>query len=152
MADGSVIADGPLQETLARLDLPAAFADDAGVVLDTVIGAHDDTDKLSRLDFKGGSIFVARRPEPLGRRLRCRVHARDVSLTLERAEHTSILNILSATVVALAPTESPAHVLARLHADGTPLLARITLRSSRVLGLGPGLPVWAQIKAVALLD
>ncbi len=152
MADGSVVADGPLQQTLARLDLQSSFADDSGVVLETVVAAHDDTDRLSRLDFNGGSIFVAQRPEPLGRWLRCRVHARDVSLTLERAEHTSILNILSATVVALAPTESPAHVLVRLDADGTPLLARITRRSSHVLGLGPGLPVWAQIKAVALLD
>jgi molybdate transport system ATP-binding protein len=39
-----------------------------------------------------------------------------------------------------------------LAANGTPLLARITLRSCRRLGIGPGLPVWAQIKAVALLD
>jgi molybdate transport system ATP-binding protein len=147
-----VVADGPLQETLARLDLPAAFADDAGVVLETVIAAHEDADSLTRLEFSGGSIHVARRPEPVGRRLRCRVHARDVSLTLERAEHTSILNILSATVVGVAPTETPSHVLVRLRADGTPLLARITLRSSHALAIGPGLPVWAQIKAVALLE
>ena len=152
MANGSVVADGPLQDTLARLDLPTVFADDAGVVLDTVIGAHDDTDSLTRLDFAGGSIFVARRPEAAGRRLRCRVHARDVSLTLEHAEHSSILNILSATVVGIAPMESPAHVLVRLQANGTPLLARITRRSSNSLHLGPGSPVWAQIKAVALLD
>ncbi|RYU60554.1 molybdenum ABC transporter ATP-binding protein [Methylolobus aquaticus] len=152
MANGSVVAHGPLQETLARLDLPAAFADDAGVVLDTIVAAHDDGDELSRLDFGGGSLFVARRPEAIGRRLRCRVHARDVSLTLERAEHSSIMNILSATVVAIGPLESPGHVLVRLQANGTPLLARITRRSSLALNLGPGLPVWAQVKAVALLD
>ena len=152
MANGSVVAAGPLQETLARLDLPAAFADAAGVVLETVIGVHDDTDSLTRLDFNRGSIFVARRPEPLGRRLRCRVHARDVSLTLERAENTSILNILPATVTGLADTDSPAHVLVRLEASGTPLLARITRRSSHILGIRQGLPVWVQIKAVALLD
>ncbi len=152
MANGSVVAHGPLQETLARLDLTAAFADDAGVVLDTIVAAHDDSDELSRLDFAGGSLFVARRPEAIGRRLRCRVHARDVSLTLERAGHTSIMNILPATVVDIGPLESPGHVLVRLQANGTPLLARITRRSSRALNLGPGLPVWAQVKAVALLD
>jgi molybdate transport system ATP-binding protein len=152
MTNGSVVAAGPLQETLARLDLPAAFADAAGVVLDTVIGAHEDTDSLTRLDFKAGSLFVGRRPEPLGRRLRCRIHARDVSLTLVRAEHTSILNILPATITGIAATESPAHVLVRLEAQGTPLLARITRRSSHILGIRPGLPVWVQIKAVALLD
>ncbi|MGY6214828.1 molybdenum ABC transporter ATP-binding protein [Methylolobus aquaticus] len=152
LADGAVVASGPLQDTLARLDLPVAFADDAGVVLDTVIGCHDETDGLSRLDFAGGSLFVAHRQEAIGYRLRCRIHARDVSLTLERAEHTSILNILPATVLDLAPLDSPAHVLVRLEANGSPLLARITRRSSHALGLAPGRPVWAQIKAVALLD
>lgn len=151
MDKGSVAAAGPLQDTLARLDLPPAFADDAGVVLDTVIGAHDDQDGLTRLDCAGGSLFVARRPEPLGRRLRCRVHARDVSLALARAEHTSILNILPAVVVGTGPTEIPSHVLVRLDAGGVPLLARITRRSSRTLAIAPGQPVWAQVKAVALL-
>jgi molybdate transport system ATP-binding protein len=152
LADGSVVASGPLQDTLARLDLPVAFADDAGVVLDTVIGCHDEANGLSRLDFDGGSLFVSRRPETIGHRLRCRIHARDVSLTIDRAEHTSILNILPATVVDLAPLDGPAHVLVRLEAKGNPLLARITRRSSHALKLAPGRPVWAQIKAVALLD
>jgi len=44
-----------------------------------------------------------------------------------------------------------AHVLVRLDAGGTPLLARITRRSADQLGIAPGLPLWAQIKAVALL-
>jgi molybdate transport system ATP-binding protein len=149
---GAVVADGPLQETLARLDLPAAFADDAGVVLDTVIGAHDELDRLTRLDFPGGSLFVGERREPPGRHLRCRVHARDVSLTLERAANTSILNILSAIVIGVGETDSPAHVLVRLQVSETPLLARITKRSQSNLGIAPGLPVWAQVKAVALLD
>ena len=152
MDDGAAAAAGPLQETLARLDLPLIFADDAGVVLDTVVAEHDDDTLLTRLDFPGGNIRVARRPEALGRRLRCRVHARDVSLALTRAEHTSILNILPAAVVDLAGTDSRAHVLVRLQMKGTPLLARITRYSRDQLGLHNGLEVWAQIKAVALLD
>ena len=64
---------------LARLDLAAAFADDPGVVIETTIGAHDDEDHLSRLDFDGGALFVARRPEAPGQRLRYRIHARATS-------------------------------------------------------------------------
>jgi molybdate transport system ATP-binding protein len=152
MAHGAAVAAGPLQDTLARLDLPEIFADDAGVVLDTVLAAHDDEDLLTRLDFTGGSIFVARRPEPLGNSLRCRIHARDVSLALRQAEHTSILNILPATVLGTAPTESPAHILIRLDVRGTPLLARITRYSQKKLNIQAGLRLWAQIKAVALLN
>ncbi len=148
---GQVVASGPLQETLARLDLPGAFVNDAGVVLKTVVAAHEIADALTRLDFSGGSIYVASRTEPLGRSVRCRVHARDVSLTLQQPSATSILNLVPATVVDVADTETPAHVLVNLDAGGTPLLARITRRSRNQLGITSGLAVWAQIKAVALL-
>jgi molybdate transport system ATP-binding protein len=152
LSDGKVVAVGPLQETLARIDLPAGFADDAGVVLDTVIGAHDDDFALSRLDFVGGAIYVSRQAKALGHRLRCRIHARDVSLNLDKMTHSSILNILEAKVIAIADTENPTNVLVRLDASGTPLLARITRRSCANLKLAPGMMLWAQIKAVALFS
>jgi molybdate transport system ATP-binding protein len=152
MEQGRVVAQGPLQETLARLDLPGTFADEAGVVLDAVVGAHEDADDLTRLDFPGGHVYVARRPEPPGRRLRCRVHARDVSLALDRPGPVSILNVVAATVVGTGRTDVPGHVLVKLDAGGTALLARITRRSERQLGIVPGLALWAQIKAVALLN
>jgi len=48
--------------------------------------------------------------------------------------------------------KSPARLqLVRLDMAGTPLLARITLRSARSLGLAPGQTLTAQIKSVALL-
>ena len=83
--------------------------------------------------------------------LRCRVHARDVSLALAPPAQTSILNCVSASVVDLAPTETPGQVLVKLDVTGAPLLARITQRSADKLDIRPGLKLWAQIKAVALL-
>ncbi len=151
LAEGRVVAAGGLRETLARLDLPTAFSEDAGVVIEAVVADHDPVYHLTRLDFPGGSVVVARRSESLGRRLRFRVHARDVSLTLTRAEGTSIANLLPATVTEVADADTPAHVLVRLDAGGTPLIARITRRSLDHLGVRPGQSLWTQIKAVALL-
>ncbi len=151
LAEGRVVAAGGLRETLARLDLPTAFSEDAGVVIEAVVADHDPAYHLTRLDFPGGSVVVARRQESLGRRLRFRVHARDVSLTLTRAEGTSIANLLPATVTEVADADTPAHVLVRLDAGGTPLIARITRRSLDHLGVRPGQSLWTQIKAVALL-
>ena len=145
------VQSGPLPDMLARLDLAADFADDPGVVIATIIGAHDDIDHLSRLDFSGGEIFVARRPEAIGRHLRYRIHASDVSLSLTRPEATSILNKLRADVVGMTDTDTPAHVLVRLQAGNTPLLARISRRSWKALQLAPGSAVWVQIKSAALL-
>lgn len=147
---GRVVASGPLTETLARADLPHAFADDAGVVIETVVAAHE-ADDLTQLDFAGGSIYVASRSEAIGHHLRCRIHARDVSLALEKPLASSILNVFHGSVTAIASTDTPGHVLVQLHLGTTPLLARITERSRKALNLQVGQQVWAQVKAVALL-
>src|SRR5574343_1688002 len=97
---GKVVASGPLNDVLSRLDLPAAFADDAGVVIETRVAEHE-ADDLTRLEFTGGAIYVSRRSEPVGTPLRCRIHARDVSLTLAPQLQTSILNCVAAIVLDL---------------------------------------------------
>jgi len=148
---GKAVASGPLTETLARVDLPPSFADDAGVVLDTILAGHEE-DALSRLEFAGGALFVGRRREAVGTRLRCRIHARDVSLALDHPQGTSIVNRLPAVVTAVAATDTPGHVLVQLWMGESPLLARITERSRRELGIAPGLRLWVQIKGVALLN
>ena len=147
---GKVVASGALNEVLSRIDLPGAFADDAGVVIEASVVEHE-ADDLTRLEFPGGTIFVSRCNEPLGAVLRCRIHARDVSLALTPQTGSSILNCVSAIVVDLAPTDTPGHVLVKLDVVGEPLLARITRRSAETLGIRPGLALRAQIKAVALL-
>lgn len=96
-------------------------------------------------------IRLAHAPMDKGRALRIKVQARDVSLSLEPAAQSSILNVLPATVVEIVPTENPAHLLVKLDVAGTLLLARITRYSHDHLGLQTGQAVWAQIKSVALL-
>ncbi len=151
LEDGRVVAQGGLHATLARLDLPTAFGEDAGVVIDSVVAGHDQAYHLTRLAFAGGEVLVARRDEAVGQPLRFRVHARDVSLALTKAEGTSISNLLPARVEQVVAADTPAHVLVRLDAQGTPLLARITRRSADQLDVREGRTLWAQIKAVALL-
>jgi molybdate transport system ATP-binding protein len=97
-------------------------------------------------------LYVGRRGEAIGTRLRCRIHARDVSLALERPPSSSIVNLLPATVTATVDTDTPGHVLVQLRMGASPLLARITARSRRELDIAPGRQVWAQIKGVALLS
>lgn len=147
---GRVVASGPLNTVLARIDLPAAFADDAGVVVTATVAEHE-ADDLTRIEFPGAAIYVSRRGEAVGTMLRCRIHARDVSLALTPQTQSSILNCVGAVVVDLGPTDTPGHVLVRLDVAGQPLLARITRRSADRLGIRPGLALHAQIKAVALL-
>jgi len=150
LEEGRVLASGPLGATLARLDLAANFQDDAGVMIETQLQAHD-ADGLSHLAFAGGVLLVGQRDVAIGTRVRCRIHARDVSLALERPRGSSITNILTARVDAVGPSGTPGQVLVRLLVGDTALLARITERSRRELAIAPGAAVWAQVKAVALL-
>ena len=48
--------------------------------------------------------------------------------------------------------DGPGQVMVSLQAGGTRLLARITQHSARALQLQTGMPVFAQIKGMALLD
>jgi len=150
---GKALASGSINELLPRLDLPLAMGDSAGVIIDGTAESYDaDYQLLSlRLPHNGQAIRVAHKPVAIGQQLRLRVQARDVSLSLQQPQHSSILNLLSATIVELAPADNPAHLLVRLDLQGTPLMARITRYSRQQLGLQPGQPVWAQIKSVALL-
>jgi molybdate transport system ATP-binding protein len=148
---GRVRASGPLVETLARLDLPIRLGEDAGVVLDGVVAERDAAWHLARVEFTGGSLWVRDSGLQVGRRVRVRILARDVSLALERHEGTSILNALYGTVVEIADDAHPALALVRLQVGESPLVARLTKRSATALGLYPGIALWAQIKAVALI-
>ncbi|MEQ7918315.1 molybdenum ABC transporter ATP-binding protein [Xanthomonas sp. WHRI 1810A] len=153
LSDGKVLASGPIGETLARLDLPLAMGDDAGVVIEGIVSAYDADYQLLtvRLPRSELTIRVAHSPLQPGKPLRLKVQARDVSLSLQPDEHSSILNRLPVTVVSEIPADNAAHVLVRMDAGGTPLLARITRFSRDQLHLQPGQRLWAQIKSVALL-
>jgi molybdate transport system ATP-binding protein len=153
LSEGKALASGPIGETLARLDLPMAMGDDAGVIIEGQVSAYDAEYQLLSLQLPATdmSIRVTHAPMAVGQALRCKVHARDISLTLHNSEVSSILNRLPVTVVSEQSADNAAHVLIRLDAGGTPLLARITRYSRDQLGVHPGQSLWAQIKAVAVL-
>jgi molybdate transport system ATP-binding protein len=147
---GKAIASGPVQTLLTRLDLPLAHGDEAAAVLDAVVTRIDTEFHLAELNFAGGRISVADAGLATGMPLRVRILARDVSLSLNAPQHSSILNILPARVVEIQ-ADRPAQALIRLDAGGAVLLARITRKSVALLGLQPGHEVYAQVKSVALL-
>jgi molybdate transport system ATP-binding protein len=151
---GRVLAEGALAEMLARLDLPVALGDDAGVVLDGVVGERDERWQLARLDVDGEGCRLWARDQglPIGRRVRLRVLARDVSLTRTPQTGTSIGNQLRGVIEAIADDEHPALALVRVRVGKAAVVARLTRRSAHALELAGGMPVWAQVKTVALME
>ncbi|MCW5648982.1 MAG: molybdenum ABC transporter ATP-binding protein [Ramlibacter sp.] len=152
MEAGRVLASGPAQDLLARGDLPLARTEAAGALIAGTVLGHDPAWQLTSVAFAGGQLQLAGAPpHPVGRPVRLRVQARDVSLCLTPPPDSSILNILPVCVTHLHD-DGAGQVMVALDAGGTPLLARITGKSAALLGLRPGMPAYAQVKGIALVD
>ncbi len=151
MDGGRVIADGPLADTLACLDLPIRLGEEAGAVLDATVGEVDQDWHLMRVDFAGGSLWARDQGLSVGRRVRVRILARDVSLA-EHPGKSSIQNVLRGYVDAIGDDEHPGLALVRVKVGTAVLLARLTKRAAASLGVKPGLALWIQVKSVALLE
>jgi molybdate transport system ATP-binding protein len=150
MDAGLVTASGPTRELMTRLDLPLAHGDAAAAVLDAVVSTVEPDWHMSHAEFPGGRISLLNPSLQVGQRVRVRIQARDVSLTLERQEGTSVQNIFAVIVTALAD-DSPGQLMVGLEAGGSALLARITRKSAQALQLQVGSRVFAQVKGVAVL-
>jgi molybdate transport system ATP-binding protein len=148
---GRISASGPLEEMLTRLDLPLSHQDDAESVLKGTVAEFDQESGLARVDTAAGEILVTSDLARAGDRVRLRVRARDVSITLERQRGTSILNILPAVVTGIAMPAGHRAVVALMAGDAS-LLTHVTRRSVQALGLEPGRAVFLQMKGVAILS
>lgn len=149
---GRVVADGSLTELLTRLDPPIHLGDDAGAVLDATVSEIDEVWHLVRLDFPGGCLWTRNRGVPVGHTVRVRILASDVSLARQKPIQSSIQNTFAGRVDAIADDEHPGLALVRVRVAEVSLLARLTKRAVKDLGLSPGQEAWVQVKSVALVE
>jgi len=160
MEAGSVIAAGPATELLSRPNLPVVAGEEPGTVIEAEIREHDDAHHLSELILPGGQLLLAPRlAADVGGPVRVRIPAREVSISLNVPEGTSILNILPARIVDHSEGD-PGRVLVQLELerelDGEEekervrLLSRISRYSWDRLGLQSGMVVQAQVKSMGL--
>lgn len=153
MENGRVIASGSLNELLTQTDLPLAHLDDARAVLDATVTAHDVHYQLTQVNVAGDSLTVALSAHAIGSVIRVGIMARDVSIALHPAQQSSIQNCLPARIIDISPDRSAARVLVRLDlGDNNIILSRITRRAADQLALQNEMNVYAQIKAVALME
>lgn len=149
LSQGKVVASGGVEDLMSRLDLrPLTGRYEAGAVLSVTVSGQDESFELTELSFAGNRLLVPRVDLPPGTRLRLRVRARDVSLSLTRPSGISVLNILEGVIERIEAGDGPQmDVLLNV---GAPLIARLTRRSVHDMGLVPGKTVFALVKAVAI--
>ena len=150
LEQGKVVTAGNLTDTLSRLDLHLATERHAVSVWQVMVLAHEDDYQLTRVGFDGGELSIPAIAAPIGTALRLQIEARDVSISLEIAKATSILNILPAIITDM--THEGGQRIVRLQVGTLPLLAHITQKSAVLLNLTIGMAVYVQIKGTSLLN
>jgi molybdate transport system ATP-binding protein len=149
---GRVSAQGSLIELSSRHNLRLNHEEQAAAIIEARIECHDNRYQLTQLQIDDAlPLYISRCSGEPGVRVRVRIPARDVSLSLSPATDSSILNILPAIVDAIEDSPN-ARALVRLQVAGQFLLARLPRKSIDRLQLTPGKVVYAQIKSVALLS
>jgi molybdate transport system ATP-binding protein len=146
---GRVAAAGPVAELLARLDLRHLTGQqEAGALLTARLAEIDRTYGLARLELGDASLWVPAPDAAPGSELRLRVQARDVAIALTPPRDLSVQNLLPAIVVEISV--EPPYADLSLDVAGQRISARITKRALDQLGLRPGQPVYALLKAIAV--
>lgn len=145
---GRVSAIGPAGAVLGDPSIAPLGVRAVGAVLEAKVVAHLE-DGLSELDAGGVPLFLPRVPMAPGASLRVRIPAHEVLLSRERPEGLSALNILPGIVESVRPGDGPGAIVTLATPAGT-LLARVTQRSARIMGLERGVTCHAVVKSVAI--
>lgn len=149
---GELIQTAPAEELMSQLNSVFTNQADASVIVTGKPVSKRDEWGLVRLAIGRQHLTFSAPNRALPNQIRLRIQARDVSIALDSATPSSILNRLHAVIEDIQPMNSDPNILQiRLQVDGTPLLSRITRYSAAQLGLKPQQQVIAQIKSVALI-
>ncbi|MCO6049816.1 molybdenum ABC transporter ATP-binding protein [Mesorhizobium sp. RP14(2022)] len=148
MRDGRVLATGPAEAVLPRLDTLAEESGESSSLITLTVAEPMPEWGLTRLRSSGGEWRLARVQAAAGTKLRVRIRARDVMLSRLRPEQSSALNVLEGAVTAIAPL-GEAEALVTLDCGGDAITARVTRLSADALELSPGTPVFAVVKSVS---
>lgn len=150
LREGRVVRSGLLGDMLAD---PEAVSDigvrEAGALLRVTVKSQDAGDGLSELATSAGKLFLPQVAQTDGTAMRVRVKASDVMLSKDKPDGLSALNILRCTVASIHEGAGPGVAIA-LQAGEDQLVARITRRSARALGLKAGTKCYAVIKTVSV--
>jgi molybdate transport system ATP-binding protein len=152
LSDGKVVDAGETAELFSRLDLgPALGRHEASVLLEGEIAGHDAQYDLTAVTIEGETLYLAgygAQAVAPGTRLRLRVRARDVAISLARQPDISMRNQLP-IVIDLVRQEGGAFAEIRGRIGAQYLRARVTRKTVDDLALTEGMTVYALIKTIS---
>lgn len=154
MEAGKIIVAGEYQSLSTDLKMPFSQGKDALSTLPVRIGKETD-DHLTELHFGDDSFWVRSTGLKEESLMRLQIPANEISISLNKIEHSSVLNHVKVTIIDIGDDNNGQRLLsiktnqARV-TEQHKLLAKITSRSVNRLGLVIGTECYANFKAVAV--
>jgi molybdate transport system ATP-binding protein len=148
---GRVLSCGPITQTMATQEVALAIGEEAGLVTTAEVVERSVEDHIAQVRFGGGTLWVRDPGMAVGQSVRVRILARDVSLALSVHDDSTLQNRLAGTIESIDADVHPSQAIVRVRCAQELILARVTVRSLRSLGLRPGSSAWCQVKSVALI-
>lgn len=157
MREGRIVASGPTEETLSRIEVQSILFGEAHAPEPITIVAGHIVERSSMglvcVETPWGKLSAPHVEGDIGRKLRLRIRARDIILSTRMPTDLSIRNTIAGEV-GLMTEAGPAQVDILIRPTDSPnapsLWARITKHAAADLELASGKKVWALLKAVVL--
>jgi molybdate transport system ATP-binding protein len=151
LAQGRVVATGPVHEIFSRADLRAHTGRrfEASSIVDATVVAHRPDWQLTDVALGASTLSVPAVDAPPGTRLRLRIRAREVALAHSEPKDSSIGGRLPGRIAEIVEREGP-YAEVRVDVGGASVWALVTRHSVGRLALAVDMPIWCLIKTVAL--
>ncbi|NOZ42193.1 MAG: molybdenum ABC transporter ATP-binding protein [Alphaproteobacteria bacterium] len=152
LAAGKVTRHGPVEQILSSHKMLNSLCDEPFSLLFGQVITPETRHHLTEVSIGDAIIRMPRQKVKKHQEIRLHIHARDVSLTLIRPTQTSVLNILDCHILSIKDPTPDGQCLIELGLHNISIQARISAYSCVQLNLAPGQRVFAQIKAVSLVQ
>ena len=146
---GSILEQGKTLEILSSFSVAKKLGlRDLSSFIEATVYNHAP-DGITELDFAGSKLFLPKIDTPLGRKVRLRILAKDITLAIDEPQKISALNILKGEVVEIILGSGPGAVIG-IKVGNHKLITRITQRSLNAMDLKLGKTCFAFLKSVSV--
>jgi molybdate transport system ATP-binding protein len=153
MKQGKIIAQGSYRSMINDLNSPLPNREGSYSILDCEVSEVDQNYQLAKLSFKSVTFLMPLADLSVGQKVRARILAKDIILSIVKPEKSSVLNVLLGRVAEIksAGLSEPSQCLVNMDVCGSIITAKISRLSKEQLEIEPNKFLFIQVKAMALL-
>lgn len=152
MDNGRITSQGPMKTMRKHLTLSSSNGiSDVTTAFEATVIEYDEIFHITYLQVGDVGLSVPGIVAAMGESVELLLNADDISLSLEPIVDSSILNMIPVRLGAMAERK-PAHVQLSLQSSMGQILAQVTRRSVKEMGLHPGKEIYALLHRVSIND